>query len=420
MEKEELLRLFISLDFVTINPVVIIGYTIIILGEVYMEHTNFFDFTDFFTLLTGSMNPGFSNEEVFEHLLAKLYRDANRIPGSLKDEVSDLLCKRKPFHSSVRKLATIALVNDIVTDLTENSRILKWIIEPQAFIDKVIYRMSQDDLFFNADDVQLLEANRNNLAYIVSYVLIRTVATSNEAKKLRHTADFNPFAEYSLPTPLMQHSLVSHYPKSNDSIFGRDADFEYIKNELNQYGHVILCGDGGIGKTKLATGFCMKYSEHYDNIAFITYNGDVADLLLQLSFSDDDTFIGNAYERCKRNEDRLHYLTKKTLIVIDNYDVLPENDDILYKFFNDSFHLIVTTRIRYDNAYEVTPISVDSLLELFKYHYKADIPLTDEEENALTSVFEHLDRHTLLIELLARAAYFHKMQRAYGLLSFLE
>jgi len=33
MEKEELLRLFISLDFVTINPVVIIGYTIIILGE---------------------------------------------------------------------------------------------------------------------------------------------------------------------------------------------------------------------------------------------------------------------------------------------------------------------------------------------------------------------------------------------------
>ena len=37
MEKEELLRLFISLDFVTINPVVIIGYTIIILGEVNMQ-----------------------------------------------------------------------------------------------------------------------------------------------------------------------------------------------------------------------------------------------------------------------------------------------------------------------------------------------------------------------------------------------
>ena len=36
MEKEELLRLFISLDFVTINPVVIIGYTIIILGEFTM------------------------------------------------------------------------------------------------------------------------------------------------------------------------------------------------------------------------------------------------------------------------------------------------------------------------------------------------------------------------------------------------
>jgi len=37
MEREELLRLFISLDFVTINPVVIIGYTIIILGEFTMK-----------------------------------------------------------------------------------------------------------------------------------------------------------------------------------------------------------------------------------------------------------------------------------------------------------------------------------------------------------------------------------------------
>ena len=36
MEREELLRLFISLDFVTINPVVIIGYTIIILGDITM------------------------------------------------------------------------------------------------------------------------------------------------------------------------------------------------------------------------------------------------------------------------------------------------------------------------------------------------------------------------------------------------
>ena len=39
MEKEELLRLFISLDFVTINPVVIIGYTIIILGDCFLKKT---------------------------------------------------------------------------------------------------------------------------------------------------------------------------------------------------------------------------------------------------------------------------------------------------------------------------------------------------------------------------------------------
>ena len=40
MEREELLRLFISLDFVTINPVVIIGYTIIILGGSIMTKTD--------------------------------------------------------------------------------------------------------------------------------------------------------------------------------------------------------------------------------------------------------------------------------------------------------------------------------------------------------------------------------------------
>ena len=72
-----------------------------------MDNKNFLDFTDFFILLKDSMRPTILKEELFEHLLAKLYRDANRNPRSIKDEAYDIVSKRKPFHANVRKLPSL-------------------------------------------------------------------------------------------------------------------------------------------------------------------------------------------------------------------------------------------------------------------------------------------------------------------------
>lgn len=55
-----------------------------------MDNKNFFDFTDFFTLLKDSMRPSILKEELFEHLLAKLYRDANRNPFPSKTRLTTL------------------------------------------------------------------------------------------------------------------------------------------------------------------------------------------------------------------------------------------------------------------------------------------------------------------------------------------
>lgn len=198
----------------------------------------------------------------------------------------------------------MSLLNDIAADLTENSHILKRIAQPVAFIDKVIYRAKQDETFFTADDIQCLEANRNNLAYIVSYVLIKTVANSKESINLKHTADFNPFADYRIPASLMQNTSGESYTKKllaqtssylyNEFSASRKAS-PVFRSELLSKGiscsdfpgrlrfketfsilesspesrsldsflttskHLLIIGEGGIGKTTFLYSCLEKY-----------------------------------------------------------------------------------------------------------------------------------------------------------------
>lgn len=107
------------------------------------------------------------------------------------------------------------MIDTIIEDLTENTRLLKWVTQPEAFIDRLLFRVRQDTFFFGESDYAALDSKRDNLAYVIAYVLIRTVATSNETKDLRHTADFNPFTEYRLPDSVMQETSPDHNARKN-------------------------------------------------------------------------------------------------------------------------------------------------------------------------------------------------------------
>lgn len=109
--------------------------------------------------------------------------------------------------------------------------------------------------------------------------------------------------------------------------------------------------------------------------------------------------IENAYQRKLA---RINNLPGRILVVIDNCNILPEDDDELFNFVNYSFDVIITSRSLNDNTtINIEPIAdIQILLALFKLH----CPKYKDEKNdiALSVLITSLNGHTLLLELYAK------------------
>ena len=69
------------------------------------QNPNFIDFTLFFNLIKESTS--LNNENLFLLLLDYLYEDTEHEIKSPKDEVSDILRKKKAFNEKIRNHATL-------------------------------------------------------------------------------------------------------------------------------------------------------------------------------------------------------------------------------------------------------------------------------------------------------------------------
>ena len=139
--------------------------------------TNFFDFVDFFLLLKDSINNALTNEALYSDLTYVLHEDANWEINNIKDAISKILRKKIGFKNLLES-ATPMLIEPLADYYEKSSFIINYITQPQTFTEKVLYRVKQDatdNELFNGEDVAVLESNRDNLPYILAFVLIRTI-----------------------------------------------------------------------------------------------------------------------------------------------------------------------------------------------------------------------------------------------------
>ncbi len=221
-------------------------------------------------------------------------------------------------------------------------------------------------------------------------------------------------------------NLVPYYDRRN--LFDRVDITKTIHETLMDTNEmVVLTGVGGIGKTSIALAYCNdpEIQKYYDHIAWVTVTNDLRrDMMHQLSNGD----TGFDYKSNGSEEDEENYffdLLKKlgnvkgnNLIVFDNAN---DSDEILN---NKSYlnylrwKVLVTSRSRPDGCrlIDVTELELQHCKELFRRYYKRG----GFEDRDLEALINNIGRHTLLVELIAKAGDAHPGLNATNLAKMIQ
>ena len=213
---------------------------------------------------------------------------------------------------------------------------------------------------------------------------------------------FIAYGESKIP-----HALTP-LPFSPEVFLGRDRELEDIRSLLFSGTSLLLLvnGEGGVGKTSLASRYFHTYQYDYAHIAWVLSEKNITNALLLLAPKLGLTFEDRqpATERLEKLLTAMASLNRPCLLVIDNAND-PEDLEANYQHLRrcSNFHLLLTTRITtFERAgtYTIQGLPEDKALKLFRRHYTKFQP---EIEGALfQQLYAAVGGNTLVLELLAK------------------
>ena len=204
----------------------------------------------------------------------------------------------------------------------------------------------------------------------------------------------------SLSPVIGEYVFNSEVPPPCRHFCGRDTELEDIHQLLSQHGKLFVQGIPGIGKSEVAKSYAQKYKKEYTNTLYIPYSGSLKNNIANLDFADDFDDTATIDDRFRKHNRFLRRLKEDTLIIIDNFNTVPANEDILFVVLKYRCHILFTTRSRFDDyhTYTIEELSEESLLNLMEKFY----PEAEQHIPILKDIIETVHRHTFAVELSAR------------------
>lgn len=270
----------------------------------------------------------------------------------------------------------------------------------------------------------LLKTEKPEIKRTIREMFTRTLA-ANPKKRYLSCDDLleviEPLiAEYQKPKPYLKTFL----PMGNNFFCGRDTEIAEIHDALAENDLLVLHGIGGIGKSELAKHYAQAYSEEYDAVIFVRFQGNILDTVVidsnfpvvncTQSEEDDDA----AY--FKRKIKVLHEIcTSRHLIILDNFDT--DDCDNLDSLIGLPCRILITSRVDYADTfpqYEVDVLdSEGAQRSIIMYYYHDDLDAADSD--AIDNIISAVQGHTMALELIGK--HMTAMQIAptemYGLLA---
>ena len=201
-------------------------------------------------------------------------------------------------------------------------------------------------------------------------------------------------------------------PIINDMIFGadvpqpcrwfcgRDKELDALHDQLSENSKIFLQGIPGIGKSELAKAYAQSFKKEYTNIIYINYSGSLKNDIIKLDFAEDYNANEPRADRFRRHNRFLRSLKDDSLIIIDNFNAIATDEELLSDVLAYSCRILFTTRSRFDDydTYTIEEMPDDALLELMGNLF-AD---AEKYQAILSEIIQTVHGHTFAVELAAR------------------
>lgn len=180
---------------------------------------------------------------------------------------------------------------------------------------------------------------------------------------------------------------------------GRKKELQTLSEMLEAHDKIFISGIGGIGKSEFVKKFIKDKKSKFTNILFLTFSENLKNTIAYINFKGDrsDETIENLYSR---HLDYLRTMGSDTLIIIDNFDIFPDDDLNFNDILELSCKIIFTTRTHLENDFDVLEIRNIDIDSFFEMAEQLEVKYADKE--VLREIFSALHEHTLACELILR------------------
>jgi energy-coupling factor transporter ATP-binding protein EcfA2 len=184
-------------------------------------------------------------------------------------------------------------------------------------------------------------------------------------------------------------------------VIGRDIELKELNKKIKENDIVVVNGIGGLGKTELCKKYIEIYKEDYNKTIWIPFIGSIKKSFINevKGLTKQDLKPKELYAEIISHIDKPG---ENVLVIIDNANDL--NNEDLKDISCFPFKVILTSRQKYESLpeYNLSFLSDKNCLKLFCKHYGE---VYDEDIDIVKKIItEKAGKHTLIIELLAKAA----------------
>ncbi len=233
-----------------------------------------------------------------------------------------------------------------------------------------------------ADELIAITDNANFFTQVIRYAIL----SDHE-----HSKAFSPDVSEDLQNCFL--------PTVSSEFVGRKDELKQAVKLLQDNHVLFISGIAGIGKSEFARFFADNNRRKYTNIIYWYYTGDLKKNVIQMDFADDTADISED-ELFQKHYDVLKKLRDDSLIILDNFNVLPKDDAFFKELEQNRFQLLVTTRCTL-NRYPVLVLKeLDSNKELTELFYKL-CPSAKDETDVVRDIIKTVHSHTLTVVLSA-------------------
>ena len=182
---------------------------------------------------------------------------------------------------------------------------------------------------------------------------------------------------------------------------GRSKELDELHAVVSDNSTVIITGVAGIGKSELIRAYAKDHQKEYQYLGYYFYGGSLKDIIANV-VRDALATESDLNTRYQRNLELLSSIGEKALLIIDNYNVTPDEDECFDDVCDLKCRVIFTSHMRFEDyaTYELRAFRhVDDVKTLTKYFYQ----YKEDEWKCLLQIYGVFDMHTFCVELCAKA-----------------